>query len=136
MTIKNQEIGIAENLETDLGTGPYDGFVGFSHSQTAPTDPEKDLLDNLKEQGQITKAMACVKLHDNDGELLIGGCDVEAEHWVPMQPPSWKIKLSKLELKKNGKVVKTICGKNPPCPLGVFDTGDSKTSKRIIHQNM
>lgn len=132
LTIKNQEIGIASNEETDLGTGPYDGFVGFSHSQTAPTDPPKNLLDNLKDQGQIEKRMACIKLHDTDGEIFIGGCDVEAEHWVPMIPgPTWKINLDKLELKDGDKLVDTICGgKGKACPPGVFDTGDSATSKK------
>lgn len=77
--------------------------------------------------------MACVKLHDTDGEMFIGGCDVEAEHWVPMQPPTWKINLTKLELRNKDRVVKTICGTSKPCPPGVFDTGDSKTSKKTLN---
>lgn len=130
MTIKDQEIGLAKNQETDLGTGPYDGFVGFSYGQTAPTDPPKNLLDNLKEQGQIDKRLACIKLHDTDGEMFVGGCDVEAEYWVPMTGPTWKVKLDKLELKNGDKTVKTICGgKTKACPPGVFDTGDSGSSK-------
>lgn len=132
LTIKDQEIGIAEKEETDLGVGPYDGFVGFSHSALAPTAPEKNILDNLKDQGQIDKRMACIKIRDTDGEMFLGGCDEEAEFWVPMAVPgpAWKIKLDKLELKNNGKVVKTVCGPDNPCPLGVFDTGDSGTSKK------
>lgn len=79
LTIKNQEIGLASNTAVDLGTGPYDGFAGFSYGPTAPTDPPKGLLDNLLDQGQIEKRLACLKLHATDGEMFLGGCDVEAE---------------------------------------------------------
>lgn len=136
MTVTDQEIGLATDEAVDPGTGPYDGYIGLTYGRTANTDPAKDILDNMKEQGQISKAMVCMKLSNTGGEMFFGGCDVKAEHWIPVQVKpgeigTWKVNLTKLEMKDGDKLIKTLCGgDSDACPYGSFDTGDSKASKK------
>lgn len=87
LEIKNQVIGIGENQDTDLNSAPLDGVVGFPWSgATSQTDKSSNILLNLHKSGHIKKRFACLKLHQVNeqpgGELLLGGCDVEAEHWL------------------------------------------------------
>lgn len=79
------------------------------------TDPQSTLLKNLKKQGSINKRLACLKLHQKDepvgGEILIGGCDVEAEHWGRVSGNGlWQIPIDKIEsVGTDGKATATIC---------------------------
>lgn len=79
------------------------------------TDPKSTLLQNLKKQGSIKKRLACLKLHQKDesvgGEVLIGGCDVEAEHWGRVSGNGlWQIPIDKIEtIGTDGKALATIC---------------------------
>lgn len=66
---------------------PFDGTIGWAWSgKVSQTDPNSTVIENLQKQGYIQKRLSCLKLHQDSeqpgGELLIGGCDVEAEHWV------------------------------------------------------
>lgn len=92
------------------------------------TDPESTPIDNLYKQRQIKKRLVCIKLNDLTedvgGELMIGGCDVEADFWVPNGEQGFlEVNLTKVEaVTKNGEVIATFCGPKRPC-TAVLDTG-------------
>lgn len=126
LSIKNQEVGVATIETSNSNADPYDGFVGFSYGQVSPDNPPKTILDNLQEQGQIEKRVACLKLHDDGGEVLLGGCDVEAKNWIPKNDgPHWRVNVTKVVVSSNGNVISTLCGDSKKaCQEGVFDSGD------------
>lgn len=132
LTITNQEIGVATIETSNSNADPYDGFVGFSYGQVSPDNPPKTILDNLKEQGAIEKRLACLKLREDGGDVLIGGCDVEADQWIPkVDGPHWRVDITKVVVTSNGNVVSTLCGDSgKTCQQGVFDSGDIGLSKR------
>lgn len=131
MKITDQEVGVATIETANANADPYDGFVGFPHSQVNPDNPKKTILDNLYEQNQISQRLACLKLKEDGGELLLGGCDVEAESWAPIKPPHWRVNITKVVVTSNGSPVSTLCGDSKaPCLQGVFDSGDIGLSKR------
>ncbi|XP_055316204.1 pepsin A-like [Sitodiplosis mosellana] len=82
---------------------PFDGTMGFSKAPLSETD-NSTVVDRLYEQGQIKKRMACLKLHtqneEKDSEMIIGGCDVEADYWLPVLGESyWAVTLTKIILR-------------------------------------
>lgn len=92
--------------------------MGFGWSgAVSQTDPDSTILQNLQKQGQIKKRFACVKLHQKNeqpgGEVLIGGCDVEAEHWGRVWGNGlWQISIDKFEAVNgsDGKGIAFVCG--------------------------
>lgn len=68
---------------------PFDGVMGFAYVNNVVDN--STILDRLYDQGQIKKKMACLKIHHHKdeypSEVQIGGCDVEADYWVPVQKP-------------------------------------------------
>lgn len=86
----------------------------------------------MYEQGQIKNRLACIKLNeiDEESEMIIGGCDVEAEYWVPVADTGfWQVNLTKLEVKTpDGEVKATFCEQHGPC-IAIFDTGADDISK-------
>ena len=98
------------------------------------TDDKSTPIDNLYTQGQIDKPLACIKLNERDadvgGELILGGCDVEADYWVPVEKTGfWQVNLTKVEVKTpSGEVKATFCGSDRPCSA-IFDTGANVLSK-------
>lgn len=96
---------------------PFDGILGFAWSGAiSSTDPKSTILQNLHKQGSIKKRYACLKLHQKDeqpgGELLIGGCDAEAEHWGRVSGNGlWQIPIDKVEsVGPDGKSRTSLCG--------------------------
>lgn len=98
----------------------------------------------MYEQGQIKNRLACIKLNEineeTGGELIIGGCDVEADYWVPIANNGfWQVNLTKLEVKTpSGEVKATFCDHpHRPC-IAILDTGAddiSKTLRLLSKQN-
>lgn len=90
-------------------------YKTFETGDISETDPKSTLLQNLKKQGSIKKRLACLKLHQKDepvgGEILIGGCDVEAEHWGRVSGNGlWQIPIDKIEaVGTDGKATASIC---------------------------
>lgn len=86
MTITDQIIGEALSEPVDSYNYPFDGTFGFGWSIISATDQNSTPLDNLYAQGQIEKRLFCIKLSNKEvtpgGELIIGGCDVEADYWI------------------------------------------------------
>lgn len=85
----------------------------------------------MKEQGHIKKRFACVKLFQESeqpgGELLLGGCDVEAEHWGRVWGNGlWQIPIDRLEAKgPDGESRAFVCGPGTVVPncQAALDTG-------------
>lgn len=112
--------------------------MGFAWSgAVSKTDPKSTILQNLKNQGQIKKRLACVKLHRADeqpgGELLIGGCDVEAEHWGRVWGNGlWQIPIDKVEaVGPDGKSRASVCGPGSVVPncQAALDSGAAPIGK-------
>lgn len=144
LTIKNQVIGVATDQTVDSYNYPFDGTIGFDWSgAVSQTDPKSTILQNLKNQGQIKKRFACVKLNDKSdqpgGELLIGGCDVEAEHWGRVAGNGhWQIPIDKVEvIGTDGKSRASVCGPGSSVTncQAVLDTGAAAIGKRCILEN-
>lgn len=112
--------------------------MGFGWSgAVSQTDPKSTVLENLKKEGQIKKRYACVKLHPDTeqpgGELLIGGCDVEAEHWGRVWGNGlWQVPIDQFAaIGTDGKQKAAICGPGSPVNncQAVFDTGAAVIGK-------
>lgn len=126
MTITEQIIGEALSEPVDSYNYPFDGTFGFGWSIISATDQNSTPLDNLYAQGQIEKRLFCIKLSEKEvtpgGELIIGGCDVEANYWIPLSVDGfWQIKMTKLEVSSANDGNKlTLCENG--CEA-LFDTG-------------
>lgn len=77
--------------------------MGFAYPSVALID-NSTLFDRLYEQGQIKKRLACIKLHNErdstDSEFIIGGCNVEADYWLPVvRKTHWTVTLTKIVLR-------------------------------------
>lgn len=138
MTIKDQIIGVATDQTVDSYNYPFDGTIGFAWSGAVSiTDPKSTILENLKDQGQISKRYACVKLRGKNatpnGELLIGGCDVEAEHWGRVSGNGhWQIPIDKVEvIGTDGISRASVCGSDSAVQncQAIFDTGAAAIGK-------
>lgn len=138
LTITDQIFGIGTEQPVDAYNYPFDGTIGFGWSgAVSQTDPKSTILENLQKQGQIKKRYACVKLHQKNenpgGELLLGGCDVEAEHWGRVWGNGlWQIPIDKVEVfGTDGKSISSICGPDSVVPncQAVLDTGASALGK-------
>lgn len=116
-----------------------DGVFGLAFKEISIIDEKSTPIDNLYEQGQIKKRLACIKLNELDedvgGELIIGGCDVEADFWVPVAKSGfWQVNLTKVEVKTpDGEVKATFCGPQRPC-IAILDTGADDISTKSIFQ--
>lgn len=138
LPINDQIFGIATEQPVDSFNYPFDGTIGFDWSgKVSKTDPNSTILENLYNQGQVKKRYACVKLHQKNeqpgGELLLGGCDVEAEHWGRVWGNGhWQIPIDKVEvIGTDGKSLASICGPDSAVTgcQAIFDTGASTIGK-------
>lgn len=117
-----------------------DGVFGLAFKELSITDETSTPLDNLYEQGQIEKRIACIKLNelneDVGGELIIGGCDVEADFWVPIVPSGfWQVNLTKVEVKTpDGEVKATFCGGPHRSCIAILDSGADDISKLFLQR--
>ncbi|XP_031635143.1 pepsin A-like [Contarinia nasturtii] len=113
----NQIIGVGTEQTVDSYNYPFDGTIGWAWSgKVSQTDPDSTIMENLQKQGSIKKRLSCVKLGNQDskqhgGELLIGGCDVTAEHWGRVSGNGlWQIPIDKVEtIGTDGKSRASIC---------------------------
>lgn len=104
LTVKEQPFGLASYVTP--GATPFDGIIGISYEAAAKID-NSTIIDRLVKQGQIKKAISCVKLREHKktkSELIIGGCDVEADFWIPVLTPNdkytgWRLNLTKIVLR-------------------------------------
>lgn len=110
--------------------------MGLAYASLDQTD-NKTLIDRLHEQGQIKKRTFCIKIHYKKvslpSEFIIGGCDVEADHWLPVVRKSyWTVTLNKIVLTSptNGSEVLTI----EPNAETIVDTGGNMGKNLIENQ--
>lgn len=103
MTVTDQPFGMATSETPHTNLYPFDGIMGFAYPSVALID-NSTLFDRLYEQGQIKKRLACIKLHNErestDSEVIIGGCNVEADYWLPVvRKTHWTVTLIKIVLR-------------------------------------
>lgn len=104
--------------------------MGISYPSVALTD-NSTIIDRLYEQGQIKKRVCCVKLREQKktskkSEFIIGGCDVEADYWIPVMKingkyTGWRFNLTKVVLRSrtdNSELLSVETNNE-----AVFDTG-------------
>lgn len=80
--------------------------MGFSYPSVSRTD-DKSIIDRLYDQGKIKNRVGCVKLRlkkESDSQLILGGCDVEADSWIPVlkindKYTGWRLNLTKVVLR-------------------------------------
>lgn len=131
LTLKDQRFAEAEYEPSDSYNYPFDGTFGFGFAQISNSDPKSTPIDNLFAQGQIKKRIFCIHFNQKDvqpgGELIIGGCDVEAEQWLDCNQPNvtWQTKVSSVDVvphSENDTKTITVC--KDGCNA-LFDTGSS-----------
>lgn len=125
LVVTNQIFGEALYEPVDSYNFPFDGTCGFGFSRVSATDLTSTLLDNLFNQGQISKRMFCIKLYGLNtspgGEFFIGGCNVEAQYWKPITVPGfWQTRMTTLAVTANGVSRINLCTQG--CQA-LFDTG-------------
>lgn len=85
-----------------------DGIFGLGFKDISESSPDKTPLDRLKTQGLIKKQVFCLHLYDQKarigGELIIGGCDTEADFYVPISKPGhWQFHVSFIQFTKQNE---------------------------------
>lgn len=125
MTVTNQRFGLGIRETAHLNLYPYDGIMGLAYASVDQTD-DKTFVERLSEQKQIQKRVFCFKIHSREqatpSELILGGCDVEADHWVPVvRKTLWIVTLTKIVLTSttNGAELLTL----EPNAEAILDTG-------------
>lgn len=108
------------------------GFAPISFTST-----DKTPLDRLKDQGVINKRIFCFHLNSRGasigGELIIGGCDVEAKFYVPVKRKGfWQFRMSSIHsIQHTGRSKRNPIVLLETCVGGceaVLDTGASVIS--------
>lgn len=131
LTINDQRFAEAEYEPSDSYNYPFDGTFGFGFAQISNSDQSSTPIDNLFDQGQIKKKIFCIHFNKKDvtpgGELIIGGCDIQAEQWLECTQPNvtWQTTVSSVDVvpKSPNETQKiTVCEKG--CNV-LFDTGSS-----------
>lgn len=103
MPIEHQPFAeITEIPEDAFSKSDIDGIFGLGFKDISGSSPDETPLDRLKTQGLIRERVFCLHLNDQKpkigGELIIGGCDVEAEFYVPVSYPGrWQFYVSLIQ---------------------------------------
>lgn len=125
MTVTNQRFGLGIRETAHLNLYPYDGIMGLAYASVDQTD-DKTFVERLYEQKQIQKRVFCFKIHSREqatpSELILGGCDVEADYWVPVvRKTLWIVTLTKIVLTSttDGSELLTL----EPNAEAILDTG-------------
>lgn len=125
LTVTEQRFGLGIRETAHLNLYPYDGIMGLAFASVDQTD-DKTLVDRLYEQHQIKQRIFCFKIHTRDqsipSEFILGGCDVEADYWVPLARESlWIVTLNKIVLTSaaDGSELLTL----EPNANAIIDTG-------------
>lgn len=128
MTIEGQIFG--QSLDLPHNWELYEGLFGLGFGNLSKiSEDNKSAIDRLKDQNKIKERVFCFHLNrtteqiQNDGGvLIIGGCDVQAEHYEPVVPNQnyWKIKMASIQVNNNEVKCENGCD-------AILDTGSSIT---------
>lgn len=104
----------------------YDGVFGLCFAAISTSSPDQTPLDRLKEQGKIKERIFCLHLNENNGELIIGGCDVQPEFNLPISSPLlWQFQMSSIHVvQRTGEKKSLFRGCKDGC-LAIIDTGST-----------
>lgn len=132
LTIGGQTFGVSLNMVQNPKSELYQGLFGLGFGNMSDLDHDKKrLMVRLKEENKIEKGVFCFHLNtattntdqvQNDGSvLIIGGCDVQAQHYEPVlpNPVYWKIKTT-IKVNNNEVICENGCE-------AILDTGASIT---------
>lgn len=137
LVIENQVFGEVTTLPKRMFPDPnIDGIFGLGFKTISKSSPHKTPLDRLKDQNVIKKRVFCFHMHSHndkiDGQLIIGGCDVEAKFYLPVKNSGyWQFRMTSIEVIHNDKksnqrhVLTTGC--KGGCDV-ILDTGSTEIS--------
>lgn len=109
MPIKHQVFGeVLDQPGPTFVHAQFDGIFGLGFGRISRTSPNYTPLDRLKEQGVINKKIFCFHMNNQTaeigGELVIGGCDVKPEFWLPVTKMGyWQFRMSLIQVIQHGK---------------------------------
>lgn len=135
--IEDQVFGEVTDLPKGLFADSHiDGIFGLGFKTISRSSPRMTPLDRLKDKNLIKDRIFCFKMNHQkdkgDSELIIGGCDVEAEFYLPIKKSGyWQFHMTSIEVihrdKKTNKkqILTTEC--NGGCDV-ILDTGSTEIS--------
>lgn len=137
LVIENQVFGEVTHLPKDMFADSHiDGIFGLGFKTISKSSPTKTPLDRLKDQNVIKERVFCFHMNSQndkiDGELIIGGCDVEAKFYLPIKKSGyWHFHMTSIEVihhdeRSNQQQVLTT-GCNGGCDV-ILDTGSTEIS--------
>lgn len=135
--IENQVFGEVTDLPKNIFADyDIDGIFGLGFKTMSRSSPHKTPLDRLKDQNVIKERVFCFHTNGHkdklDGQLIIGGCDVEAKFYLPVKKSGyWHFHMNSIEVihhdkNSNQKQVLTT-GCNGGCDV-IIDTGSTEIS--------
>lgn len=109
--------------------------MGLAYASVEQTG-NQTFVERLSEQKQIQRRLFCFKIHAKEqstpSELILGGCDVEADYWIPVVRQSlWIVTLTKIVLisTTDGSELLTL----EPDAEAILDTGGNM-GKRCVEK--
>lgn len=126
MVIEQQPFGEITEVRIDTYSGAdFDGIFGLSFGTNTP-------LDRLKAMGVISERIFCFHMNDKKSkivsELIIGGCDVEAEFYANVilsgSNSDWRFNMSSIQLKDKDSETILFTDCEDGC-LTLLDSGSS-----------
>lgn len=137
LVIEKQVFGEVTNLPKGIFVDSHiDGIFGLGFKTISKSSPHKTPLDRLKDQNVIKERVFCFHMNSQkdkiDGELIIGGCDVEATFYLPVKKSGyWHFHMNSIEVIHHDKKTKPkqvlTTGCNGGCDV-ILDTGSTEIS--------
>lgn len=137
LVIEDQIFGEVTDIPNEAFIDSHiDGVFGLGFKSISKSSPRKTPLDQLKDQHVINERVFCFHMNNQkakiDGELIIGGCNVQAKFYVPVKRSGyWQFHMTSIELfqherkSKRHQVLLTAC--NGGCDV-ILDTGSTAIS--------
>lgn len=135
--IEDQIFAEVTNLSKGLFADSHtDGIFGLGFKTISRSSPRKTPLDRLKDQNLIKDRIFCFNINSQkdkvDSELIIGGCNVEAEFYLPIKKSGyWQFHMTSIEVihhdKKTNKKQALTTECNGGCDV-ILDTGSTQIS--------
>lgn len=119
--------GVADKeIGSTFQNAEFDGICGLGFASLSVMNKKETFIERLKKQGEILRSVFCFYLNgqyaSKGGELIIGGCDVKAEIYIPLSKRGyWEFHLQSLVVSSHSGGDMLICNH---CS-GILDTGTS-----------
>lgn len=109
MPIKHQVFGeVLDQPGETFVHAKFDGIFGLGFGTISRTSRNYTPLDRLKDQGIIKKKIFCFHMNNQTaeigGQLIIGGCDILPEFWLPVTRLGyWQFRMSLIQVIQHDK---------------------------------